>query len=635
MSDNVLILMVEAVSVYLLVLAAHSLRFKAGLAPFYALLGSITAIMSWVTDAGVQVQAFGITFMVGSTVFYTALLLGVFVVYVFDGPQSTRLAILTIAGVSIMMPVVAIILHAQVALSGHPDLGYIPIPSLRINGASVLTTIADLIFLAMAWEFLGKPELRVRIWLRAFATLLGVMVLDVVLFNTGAFAGTPQYVEIMTGTLVSRVIVAAFAFPFLYAYLNLQNQRMGTVIEYRPVLAILREVAEVRAELDVARREIERRRQAEAALQDSEEHYRSVMDTASDMIILTDLEGRIIYANRAGLEAGGYSREEALKLTLFDIVPSDLAGAARERLAQRQERREDVFLYESAFVNRAGERMPVEVSSSLVLRDNEPAEVLIMARDIRERQRMQAEQHLLRTQLMEAQRMEAVGQLAGGIAHDFNNLLTAVNGYAELIQYKVQDDGIRDMASKIQAAGERAAVLVGQLLTFARKQRIQPEIIDLNVVVGLVLQGKPKGVDLTADLQPGLNALYLDPAQAEQLVDNLLGHVCDAAPEADRISIRTSNTTISAADAGKPANLPPGDYVLLEIIQPGPSLDIGVLRRVFEPFFFASDAVADGIGLRLATVYGIVKQNDGVIVVDSLTGDGTRYRVFLPVARRP
>jgi uncharacterized PurR-regulated membrane protein YhhQ (DUF165 family) len=231
---------------------------------FYALIGGITAIMSWVTDAGVVVRFGDIAFVIGSTVFYTSLLLGVFVVYVFDGPQATRIAISTVVGVSAMVPIVAAVLHIQMDLIGSARIAYIPLPSFRINTASVIATLIDLVFLAIAWEYLGKPRLNLTLWLRAFLTLLGVMWLDVVLFATGAFAGTPGYVGIMKGTLISRLIVTVFALPFLYAYLNWQSKTTGIKIENRPVLAILKQVAEIEMELSLAQEEIERRKQAEA-----------------------------------------------------------------------------------------------------------------------------------------------------------------------------------------------------------------------------------------------------------------------------------------------------------------------------------------------------------------------------------
>lgn len=267
---NLGILIVEAMSIYLLVLWAHSLRHRFGLAPFYTILGGLTAIMSWVTDAGAVVHFAGITFVVGSTVFYTALLLGVFVVYIFDGPRATRVAILTVAGVSALMPLIAVVLHFQMQLSDAAPLGFVPMPSLRINTASVLATIADLFFLAIAWEFLGHPRARLHLGLRAFVTLLGVMWLDVLLFATGAFAGTPAYLSIMKGTFISRFIIALFASPFLYAYLRHERRKPGVTMEKRPVLAILREMAEVKSDLTIAQREIERRKRIEADLQKKE-----------------------------------------------------------------------------------------------------------------------------------------------------------------------------------------------------------------------------------------------------------------------------------------------------------------------------------------------------------------------------
>jgi hypothetical protein len=263
MTNELLILITEAIAVYFLVLWAHSLRSKLGLAHFYALIGSLTAVMVWVTDAGVRVEVPGVSFMVGSTVFYTALLLGVFVVYVFDGPRATRIAISTIIGVSVMVPIITMVLQWQLKLTSPDTDSYFPPQSLRIYAASIFAAFADLIFLAIAWEFLGKPQLKVRLWMRAFLTLLGVLWLDVLLFAAGAFAGTPDYLSIMTGTFVSRFVLSVFAFPFLYWYLAWQNGKNGMEIENRPVLAILKEVTKVRLELSIAQREIERRKEVE------------------------------------------------------------------------------------------------------------------------------------------------------------------------------------------------------------------------------------------------------------------------------------------------------------------------------------------------------------------------------------
>lgn len=266
MSSPVVILIIEALCVYFLVLWAHSLRHRFGPVHFYALMGGLTAVMSWVTDAGMRVEISGIYFNVGSTVFYTALLLGVFVIYVFDGPRTTRILISTIIGVSIMVPLISLVLHLQDTLLSGGTIQDVPMPSLRINVASVVATMLDLIFLAIVWEILGKPGLRIKLGPRTFLTLLGVMWLDVLLFTTGAFVGTDAYWGIMKGTMISRFFISVAAFPMLYIYINLQSRHKGVTLENRPVLSILKEIADITEELHTAHAEIKRRIEAEAAL---------------------------------------------------------------------------------------------------------------------------------------------------------------------------------------------------------------------------------------------------------------------------------------------------------------------------------------------------------------------------------
>jgi hypothetical protein len=267
MALSIWILIFEAIVVYLLVLGAHSLRHRLGLMPFCALIGAVTAIMSWVTDAGLRVAVGAVTFNVGSTVFYTAILLAIFVIYVFDGPLKTRILTSTVIGVSVFMPIIAFVLNVQSAAVAGISVTDIPMPSLRINLASVLTTLADLVFLGVVWEMLGKSGFRLKLGLRTFLTLLGVMSLDVILFSTGAFLGTPIYWSVLKGTLVSRFCISFVAFPLLYLYIYLESRRKDVLLQDRPVLSILRRIENISEELQLARAEIERRKAAEQALQ--------------------------------------------------------------------------------------------------------------------------------------------------------------------------------------------------------------------------------------------------------------------------------------------------------------------------------------------------------------------------------
>jgi len=307
MEKEVLILIAMAMCLYFMVLWAHSLRFRFGLGHFYATIGAITAVMSWVTDIGLKTEVSGITFYVGSTVFYTSLLLSVFVIYVFNGPRNMRIAISTVAVVSALIPITAAALHFQSGFIENSTfaIGYVPVPSFRINLSSIFATIVDMIFLAMAWEFLGKPVFKVPLWLRTFLTLIGVMMLDVVLFATLAFGSDSSYLSIVKGTMISRAIISVFAFPFLYGYLHFQSKKKGEYIESRPVFAILKKVDEIKSELHRAHKEIARRKEAE------KERDKVIEELKTALSEVKTLRGLIpICANCKNIrDDGGYWKE--------------------------------------------------------------------------------------------------------------------------------------------------------------------------------------------------------------------------------------------------------------------------------------------------------------------------------------
>lgn len=262
MGTALVILIVETVAVYFLVFWTHSLRLRFGSRYFYALIGGITA-MAWSTKTGTSVQFAGISIVVGAAVFYTSLFLGVFVVYAFEGPRIARSTMFIVVGVTLLVPAVMALLHLQMYLIGNPMISNVPLPDIRKLVSSVAAMTLDFIFLAIAWEYFGKSKLKLNLWIRVFLTLLGVMWLDALLFATGSFVGKPAYVEILKGTLLSRLVVTVFAFPLLFAYLQWGSKKAGKVIENRPVLAILKKVTDIQRELTDARDEIARRKAAE------------------------------------------------------------------------------------------------------------------------------------------------------------------------------------------------------------------------------------------------------------------------------------------------------------------------------------------------------------------------------------
>lgn len=248
----------------------------------------------------------------------------------------------------------------------------------------------------------------------------------------------------------------------------------------------------------------------------------------------------------------------------------------------------------------------------------------------------QAYRELAQTQeqFVQAQKMEAVGRLAGGVAHDFNNLLTVITGRSQLLQMRLDPDDprCRDL-HLIQHAADRAAALTHQLLAFSRKQVLQPKILNLNALVAHCVQMLQRligeDIALVTTLEPTLGWARVDPGQFDQVLLNLAINARDAMPHGGQIDIGTGNVVCSVADVSAPQGVPPGSYIRLTVRDTGIGMDTATRSRLFEPFF-TTKGPGKGTGLGLATVYGIVTQSGGYIVVDSLPGQGTTFAIYLP-----
>jgi nitrogen-specific signal transduction histidine kinase/CheY-like chemotaxis protein len=244
------------------------------------------------------------------------------------------------------------------------------------------------------------------------------------------------------------------------------------------------------------------------------------------------------------------------------------------------------------------------------------------------------EQRSLEEQLLRSQRMEAVGRVAGGVAHDFNNLLTVINGRSDLLRSQLDPASpLIAEIDEIKAAGERAAALTRQLLVLSRRRSSSPQAINLNDLVqnmeNLVRRSLGEQVELVANFDSGLANVKADPGQMEQVVLNLALNARDAMPRGGRLMIDTANVSVTPGSALALLGLDPGPHVLLRFEDSGTGIDPGIRGQIFEPFFSTKDP-AEGTGLGLSTVYGIVQQSNGHIRVESEPGRGACFEVYLP-----
>jgi signal transduction histidine kinase len=263
-----------------------------------------------------------------------------------------------------------------------------------------------------------------------------------------------------------------------------------------------------------------------------------------------------------------------------------------------------------------------------------------LVREMEERRATEEALHKSEEQLRHSQKMEAVGRLAGGVAHDFNNLLTAIIGYAELISTRESSNRLaRQNADLIRKAGEQAATLTRQLLAFSRKQILQPRVIDLNALVvdmeKLLRRVIGERFDLQSHPDAEIGRVKADPSQIEQVVLNLGVNARDAMPTGGDLIIRTANVRLDETSAPQiSASLTPGDYVVLSVTDTGAGMDEETKSHIFEPFF-TTKGPGKGTGLGLATVYGIVRQTGGGISVESQSGQGSTFRIYLPLEMAP
>jgi PAS domain S-box-containing protein len=360
-----------------------------------------------------------------------------------------------------------------------------------------------------------------------------------------------------------------------------------------------------------------------------ESHARlsTAVEQSAEAILITDAGGTIVYTNPAFEKSTGYSRDEAVGQNPRILKSGAQDGAFYEQMWKVLSRG-DVWRGRLTNKKKDGTRFEEDATISPV---RDPAGKVVnyvaVKRDV-------TNETLLERQLLQSQKMEAVGRLAGGVAHDFNNLLGVMTGYGEIVHRRMADeDPLKGKVEQILKAGERAAGLTRQLLAFGRKQVLQPRILDLNDVVSGMEKMLPRvigeDVELVTVLAPDLGSVKADPGQVDQILMNLAVNARDAMPAGGRITIETRNADLDERYAGTHAPAQAGPYVMLAVTDTGAGMDAATQARIFEPFF-TTKGVGEGTGLGLSTVYGIVKQSDGYVWVYSEVGVGTTFKIYLP-----
>jgi PAS domain S-box-containing protein len=373
--------------------------------------------------------------------------------------------------------------------------------------------------------------------------------------------------------------------------------------------------------------DISDRKRMEAALRSSEERNRLLIEESPIGICIVQ-HGACVYVNPTLVRILGWeSPMDFLGRPIDEFVLSRNGDPLAPRQNEIVNVDEKVVNYEVRGLKSTGEEIDLALWPRRIEYAREPATVLFMA-DTTEAKK-------LRSQLIHAQKMEAIGILAGGVAHDFNNLLQVIQGYSELLQFdENMEDRVRSRLGKISHAARSGADLVKRLLAFSRKTEMHLRPVNLNdkivQITSLLERTIPKSIRVVLHLPNELPAINADPSQMEQVLVNLAVNARDAMPDGGWLTIEAQHVTLDEDYCGRHLEAKPGDYVLVSVSDTGQGMENETLNRIFEPFYTTKEAGA-GTGLGLATVYGIIKQHDGHIACHSELGVGTTFKIYLPI----
>lgn len=368
------------------------------------------------------------------------------------------------------------------------------------------------------------------------------------------------------------------------------------------------------------------------ALMASTNRYKTLFESAGDAIFVMDFKGQIIDGNRVACEQLQISHPELLNKTTMDIISPEHAPFWPERMDELRRLRHIIF--ETALVSSSGTILPVETSCRAIEYDNKPA-VLTIARDITERIQSDKEKAKLRSQLRQAQKMEAIGTLAGGIAHDFNNILQSIFGYTEIAGLQAaQGKNPGEALNNILTASQRAKSLINQILSFSRQTEQEKQPVQVNLIVKEVLKliraSLPATIEISGNNLSNDAVVEADPIQIHQVMMNLCSNAHHAMRQSGgKLEVSLITTEIGEGQAAQLGGIKPCHYLELRIADTGHGIPREYIDRIFDPYFTSKEK-GEGTGLGLAVVHGIVSSHGGAISVESTIGKGTTFHVFFP-----
>lgn len=375
----------------------------------------------------------------------------------------------------------------------------------------------------------------------------------------------------------------------------------------------------------------------EETLADSELRYRRLFESAKDGILILNADtGKVIDVNPFLMELLGFSYESFLGKAIWELGIFNDIIANQDKFSELQQKK--YVRYENLPLKTIdGRIIEVEFVSNVYEMKRQKV-IQCNIRDITERRKEEKSRELLQEQLIQSQKLEAVGMLSAGIAHDFNNILTTIIGNAELVMMDTaKEDHRHEMLKEITEAGEKAAGLIRQLLFFSRKQILQPMVLNLNEIVKEVEKMLRRiigeDIELRITLAPDLRQVEADMSQIEQVIMNLCVNAKDAMPKGGHLTIETGNVDLDEEYARMHLSVTAGSYVMLAVSDSGTGMTPEVKSHIFQPFFTTKEQ-GKGTGLGLSTIYGIVNQNKGNIYVYSEPGKGSVFKVYFPECKK-